>query len=172
MPMTVPMEKLDPRFKALGLAGIVFALDRFTKWIIETRVSVLDTRNVIPGFFDIIHSSNRGVAFSLFHNSTSPWRTILLIVAALVALVIVGWMIGRWSGADRLTLYGLALIFGGALGNLFDRVVRGAVTDFLDFYVGDMHWPAFNVADSAVVIGSALLLLDLLRKPKREPAST
>jgi signal peptidase II len=148
-----------------------YALDRNTKRIIETRISVLDTHNVIPGFFDIIHSSNRGVAFSLFHNSTSPWRTTLLIVAALVALVIVGWMIARSAGADRLTLYGLALIFGGAMGNLFDRVVRGAVTDFLDFYVGNMHWPAFNVADSAVVIGSALLLLDLL-KPKREPART
>ena len=117
-----------------------------TKWVIETRVSALDTHNVIPGFFDFVHSSNRGVAFSLFHNSTSPWRTTLLILAALAALAVVGWMIGRSSGADRLTLYGLALIFGGALGNLFDRVVRGAVTDFLDFYVGDMHWPAFNVA--------------------------
>jgi signal peptidase II len=163
------MAIVDPRVKALGAAGAVFALDRFTKWIIETRVSAMDTHTVIPGFFDIIHSSNRGVAFSLFHQSTSPWRTTLLILAAVVALVVVGWMIARSSGADRLTLYGLALIFGGAAGNLFDRVMTGAVTDFLDFYVGEMHWPAFNVADSAVVIGSALLLLDLL-KPKRQPA--
>jgi signal peptidase II len=159
----------DARVKALSVAGAVFALDRFTKWIIETRVSVMDTHTVIPGFFDIIHSSNRGVAFSLFHQSTSPWRTTLLILAAVVALAVVGWMIARSSGAERLTLYGLALIFGGAAGNLFDRVMTGAVTDFLDFYVGEMHWPAFNVADSAVVIGSALLLLDLL-KPKRQPA--
>jgi signal peptidase II len=169
--MTMPTGINDPRLKALGLAGAIFALDRFTKWIIETRVSVMDTRHVIPGFFDIIHSSNRGVAFSLFHDSTSPWRTTLLILAALAALVIVGWMIARSSGADRLTLYGLALIFGGALGNLFDRVTWGAVTDFLDFYLGNLHWPAFNVADSAVVIGSGLLLLDLL-KPKRETART
>ena len=161
----------DPRLKALGIACAVFALDRFTKWIIETRVSVVDTHRVIPGFFDIIHSSNRGVAFSLFHDSTSPWRTTLLILAALAALVVVGWMIGRSSGADRLTLHGLALIFGGALGNLFDRVAWGAVTDFLDFHLGNLHWPAFNVADSAVVIGSGLLLLDLL-KPKREAART
>ena len=151
----------DPRLKAVGLAGAVFALDRLTKWIIETRVSVMDTHRVIPGFFDIIHSSNRGVAFSLFHDSTSPWRTTLLILAAAVALVVVGWMIWRSPGMNRLSLCGLALIFGGALGNLFDRVVWGAVTDFLDFYVGTMHWPAFNVADSAVVVGSALLLLDL-----------
>src|SRR5207302_7027811 len=125
---TMPMAFSDPRLKAVGIAGAVFALDRFTKWLIETRVSVLDTLHVVPGFFDIIHSSNRGVAFSLFHDSTSPWRTTLLILAALAALVVVGWMIARSSGADRLTLYGLALIFGGALGNLFDRVARGAVT--------------------------------------------
>ena len=159
----------DARVKALGLAGIVFALDRLTKWIIETRVSAMEVHNVIPGFFDIIHSSNRGVAFSLFHNSTSPWRTTLLILAALVALVVVGWMIARSSGADRLALYGLALIFGGALGNLFDRVMRGAVTDFLDFYVGEMHWPAFNVADSAIVIGAILLVSEIVfAKPAGE----
>jgi signal peptidase II len=161
----------DPRLKAIAIATGVFALDRATKWFIETRVSVTDTHTVIPGFFDIVHSNNRGVAFSLFHNSNSPWRTTLLILAAMAALVVVGWMIFRSTGADRMTLFGLSLIFGGAAGNLFDRMMWGAVTDFLDFYVGDMHWPAFNVADSAVVIGSALLILDLL-KPKREPART
>ena len=151
----------DPRLKAGALAAGVFALDRFTKWLIESRVSVMDTHTVIPGFFDIVHSTNRGVAFSLFHDSTSPWRTTLLIAAAAVALVVVGWMIWRSQNMRRLSLFGLALIFGGAAGNLFDRVVWGGVTDFLDFYIGTLHWPAFNVADSAVVLGSGLLLLDL-----------
>ena len=162
---------VDTRWKAYGLAAAVFALDRLTKWIIETRMSVMDTLNVVPGFFDIIHSKNRGVAFSLFADSTSPWRTALLIVAALAALVLVGGMLWRGARLDRLTLYGLALILGGALGNVFDRIMWGAVTDFLDFYVGTLHWPAFNVADSAVVTGSGLLLLDML-KPKRAPAQT
>ncbi len=161
----------DPRVKAFALSAGVFALDRATKWLIETRVSALDDYNVIPGFFDIVHSTNRGVAFSLFHDSTSPWRTTALIAVALAALVIVGGMIVRSAAADRLTLYGLALIFGGALGNVFDRIVWGGVTDFLDFYVGSLHWPAFNVADSAVVIGSGLLLLSLL-KPRHEAART
>ena len=161
----------DARYKAFALAAAVFALDRATKWLIETHVSVQDTHSVIPGFFDIVHSTNRGVAFSLFHDSTSPWRTTLLIAVALVALVVVCALILRSSGSDRLTLYGLGLILGGALGNVFDRIVWGGVTDFLDFYVGSLHWPAFNVADSAVVVGSGLLLLDLL-KPKREPART
>ncbi len=159
----------DARVKAFALAGLVFVLDRSTKWLIESRVSVLDTHNVIPGFFDIVHSTNRGVAFSLFHDSNWAWRTTMLIAVTLVALVVIGYMIVRSSGADRLSLYGLALIFGGAFGNLFDRVIWGGVTDFLDFYVGNLHWPAFNVADSAVVIGSGLLLLDLL-KPKRQTA--
>jgi signal peptidase II len=161
----------DRRLQPMFLAGAVFALDRLTKWIVETKVSVVDTHTVIPGFFDIVHSRNRGVAFSLFNDSTSPWRTTLLILAAVAALVVVGCMIWRSSGMDRLGLWALGLIFGGALGNLFDRAVWGAVTDFLDFYVGNLHWPAFNVADSAVVIGSGLLLLDLM-KPKRAPAQT
>jgi signal peptidase II len=161
----------DRRLAAFGLAGLVFALDRASKWLIETRVSVTDTYNVIPGFFDIVHSRNRGVAFSMFHDSTSPWRTTLLILVAVAALVVVGTMIWRSQGADRMTVLGLGLIFGGAMGNLFDRAMWGAVTDFLDFYVGSLHWPAFNVADSAVVIGGGLLLLDMV-KPKRAAART
>jgi signal peptidase II len=161
----------DRRLAAFGLAGLVFALDRASKWLIETRVSVTDTYNVIPGFFDIVHSRNRGVAFSMFHDSTSPWRTTLLILVAVAALGVVGTMIWRSQGADRMTVLGLGLIFGGAMGNLFDRAMWGAVTDFLDFYVGSLHWPAFNVADSAVVIGGGLLLLDMV-KPKRAAART
>jgi signal peptidase II len=157
----MPDSMRTARLKAAGLAGAVFALDRLTKWIIETRVSVMDTHKVIPGFFDIVHATNRGVAFSLFHDSTSPWRTTLLILAAAVALIVVGAIIWRTENMGRLSLFGLALIFGGAAGNLFDRIVWGGVTDFLDFYVGTLHWPAFNVADSAVVVGSGLLLLDL-----------
>jgi signal peptidase II len=161
----------DARWKAFGLAGLVFALDRATKWLIETHVSMTDALPVIPGFFDIVHSANRGVAFSIFHDSHSPWRTSLLILAAAVALIVVGGMIWKSAGASRLSLYAMGLIFGGALGNLFDRAMWGAVTDFLDIYVGSTHWPAFNVADSAVVIGGSLLLLDML-KPKRAAART
>ena len=160
----------NPHAKAFGLAGLVFAVDRATKRLIVTRVSLLDTHQVIPGFFNIVHATNRGVAFSLFHDSTWPWRTTTLIAVTVIALLLIGGMILRSSsGASRLNLCGLALIFGGAFGNLFDRVIWGGVTDFLDFYIGDMHWPAFNVADTAVVIGSGLLLLDLL-KPKRQTA--
>lgn len=152
-----------------GLSAAIFALDRITKQIIETRVSVFDTHTVIPGFFDIVHARNRGAAFSMFADSTSPWRPFFLIGLSLAALVLVAGILRNASRLDRPTAIGLSLILGGALGNVFDRIVSGAVTDFLDFYVGEMHWPAFNVADSAIVIGSGLLLISLLR-PKQQTA--
>ena len=152
-----------------GLAAIVFALDRITKRIIEAHVSVLDTHPVIPGFFDIVHARNRGAAFSMFADSTSPWRPFFLIGLSIAALILVAGILRNASRLDRPTAIGLSLILGGALGNVFDRIVSGAVTDFLDFYIGNLHWPAFNVADSAIVIGSCLLLLSLLR-PKQQTA--
>jgi signal peptidase II len=154
-----------------GLAGAVFALDRLTKWIIETRVSMLDSHVVIPGFFEIIHSENRGAAFGLFAESASQWRAVLLIGFSMVALIALLVMLWRVSRLDRKTAVALALILGGAMGNVFDRVWWGTVTDFLLFYIGSYQWPAFNAADSAIVIGSGLLLLDFV-KPKRHPERT
>jgi signal peptidase II len=160
---------LDSRVKAYGLSAMVFAADRLTKSIVEARVSAFDVHPVIPGFFDIVHSQNRGVAFGLMNDSTSAWRTVVLIVFSAAALILVAGMLWRAARLDRWTVTGLALVLGGAAGNLFDRILWGRVTDFLEFYVGDMHWPTFNVADSCIVIGSGLLLVDLLR-PKRQPA--
>jgi signal peptidase II len=158
------------RLKAYGAATAVFALDRLTKWIVETRVSFLDTYRVIPGFFDIVHSQNRGVAFGLFNDGTSEWRTLLLVVFSLVAVAAVSVMLWNARRLDRYSRWGLALILGGAAGNLVDRVVSGRVTDFLLFYVGEYQWPAFNIADSAIVAGCGLLLLELLR-PKHQIAN-
>jgi signal peptidase II len=160
------------KLRGLGyylLAAAVFAADWATKRLIEARMSVMDVHTVIPGFFDIVHARNRGAAFSMFADSTSPWRPFFLIGLSLAALVLVASILRKASSLDRPTALGLALILGGALGNVFDRIVSGAVTDFLDFYIGDLHWPAFNVADSAIVVGSGLLLLSLLR-PKQQTA--
>lgn len=157
--------------KAYATAAGVFALDRISKWLIETHVSFLDSLRIIPGFFDIVHTENRGVAFSLFNDSTSEWRTLALVLFSIAAVVLVGGFIFRRADRlDRFSLAGFALILGGALGNVFDRIVWGRVTDFLDFYIGSYHWPAFNVADSAIVIGSALLLIEALR-PRRQAAN-
>jgi signal peptidase II len=160
---------IDIRLKAYSLSAIVFAIDRVTKSFIEAHVSPFDVHPVIPGFFDIVHSQNRGVAFGLMNDSTSAWRTVVLIVFSAAALLLVGGLLWRAARLDRWTATGLALVLGGAAGNLFDRVVWGRVTDFLEFYIRDLHWPTFNVADSCIVIGSALLLLELLRT-KRQPA--
>jgi len=160
----------DLRLKAYGAAVAVFALDRLTKWLIETHVSFLDTFRIIPGFFDIVHTQNRGIAFSMFSDSSAEWRTLALPLFAFAAVVVVAGILWKPERLDRFSLAGFSLILGGAAGNLFDRVLWGRVTDFLDVYVGGYHWPTFNVADSAVVIGSGLLLLEVLR-PKRQAAN-
>jgi signal peptidase II len=160
----------DLRVKAYGVAAAILALDRLTKWWIERHVTFLDTYRIIPGFFDIIHSENRGVAFGLFNDSSSQWRTTLLILGSLVAVVVVSGLLWKPERLDTASRWGLALVLGGAAGNLLDRILWGRVTDFLLFYAGQYQWPAFNVADSAVVIGSGLLAIDLIR-PKRRTAN-
>lgn len=160
----------DRRIAAYAAAGAVFALDRLTKYLVETHLSFFDTYRVIPGFFDIVRSQNRGVAFGILNDNASQWSTLFLIVASLVAVVAVSVMLWRADRLDARTFWGFALILGGAAGNLFDRAVSGRVTDFLLVYVRDWQWPTFNVADSAIVIGAGLLLLDMLRaKPQRAP---
>jgi signal peptidase II len=158
------------RLKAYGAAAAVIALDRLTKWIVETRVSLADTHIVIPGFFDIVRTQNSGVAFGLFNESSFEWRTTLLVLVSVAAVVVVSAIIWRARQLDPLSLWGFALVLGGAAGNLYDRILSGRVTDFLDFYIRDYHWPAFNVADSALVVGCGLLLVGMLR-PQRQAAN-
>jgi len=160
----------NTRLKAYGAAAAVLALDRLTKWIVEQRVSFVDSYKVIPGFFDIVHSQNRGVAFGLFNDSSSEWRTTILVLLSIAAVVVVSVLLWNAQRLDRLSMWGFALILGGAAGNVFDRVMWGRVTDFLEFYIGPYHWPTFNVADSAIVVGSSVLLIDLLR-PRHQAAN-
>ena len=138
--------------------------------MVETWVSLADSYRVIPGFFDIVHTQNRGVAFGLFDDSDNGWQASLLVVLSLSAVGLLSALLWNPRRFDRRSLWGFSLILGGAAGNVFDRVVWGRVTDFLLVYIGRYQWPAFNVADSAIVIGCGLLLLDLLR-PKRQAAN-
>jgi signal peptidase II len=156
----------DLRLKAYSVAAAVFALDRLSKWIVERLVSYADTHTVIPGFFDIVFSQNRGVAFGILNDSTSEWRTAALIGLSVAAVIVVSLVLWNARRMDPLPLWGLSLILGGAAGNVFDRIVSGRVTDFLEFYIGQYHWPTFNIADSAIVIGSGLFLLDTLRSKR------
>jgi len=151
----------------LLIALAVLVADQLTKWVIASAIPLHDSRPVIPGFFRLTHVKNRGAAFGIFADSTSPMKIEVLILLSVVALVVVLMLLWEQPGARRIGL-GLALILGGALGNLFDRLARGSVVDFLEFYLRGFHWPAFNVADSAIVIGAGLLVLDMLltRSPK------
>jgi signal peptidase II len=160
---------VDTRAKAFALAAGVFALDRATKLIVERRVSFSDDIKIIPGLFDIVHSENRGVAFGVFNDSDSHVRTILLVALSIAAVIWVSVTLLRSRQLENVLSWAFALVLGGAAGNLFDRAISGRVTDFLLFYIGAYQWPSFNVADSAIVIGCALLLLDQLR-PKRRTA--
>jgi signal peptidase II len=109
------------------------------------------------------------VAFGILQESNSPLRTPGLIAVTIAASLMLGWMI--WKAQDRMTSYGVALILGGALGNLFDRIRAGGATDFLDFYSGHYHWYTFNLADTAICIGAGLLILSMLKTKKTGEAS-
>lgn len=155
-------ERLTRRDSVLiGLA--VFAVDRVSKYLVEARVTAFDVKPVIPGFFDIVKSRNAGVAFGILSESSSTLRTGVLIGFSLAALAAIGTMLWRITRLDRPTAIGLSLIFGGALGNVLDRVLQGSVTDFLDFHVADYHWYTFNLADTAISSGAVLILLSMLR---------
>jgi len=160
----------DRRTIAYAAAAAIFVLDRASKWMVERYVSFTDDYRVIPGLFDIVRSQNRGVAFGILNDSTATWRTLGLLTLTLAAVVVVAGILWKAERMERLTLWGLACILGGAAGNAFDRLISGQVTDFLELYIGQYHWPTFNVADSAIVIGSGLFLIDALRS-KRQTAN-
>ena len=154
---------MKSRYLLVPLA--VVAADQWSKWLIEERFDLYEGVSVIPGFFDLVHVLNTGIAFGLFPSRGETFGTVVLAVLGLAALSIVGLYFSRAESHQRLLLLALSLIMGGAVGNLIDRLLMGAVTDFLDVYVGSRHWPTFNVADSAISVGIGLLALETLRSP-------
>jgi signal peptidase II len=144
------------------LALLVVLLDRFSKWLVASRIGLHDSVPVLPGFFRLTHVQNSGAAFGLFADSSSEWKVAILILFSLLALAVVSALLWKNSHVITTTGVGLALILGGAVGNLWDRLLTGHVVDFLDFYLGSYHWPAFNIADSAIVIGALLLVSEIL----------
>jgi len=144
------------------LALLIILIDRWTKRLVATRIALYAHIQIIPGFFRLTHTENTGAAFSLFADSPAHWKTALLIGFSVVAMVIVSVLL--WKQRQALTMTGIALslILGGAAGNLWDRVLSGRVVDFLLFYVGRYQWPVFNMADSAIVVGAGLLVLEIL----------
>ena len=154
------MKALD-RLAAFAVALGVFAADRWSKWMVLTHLSPDTVKPVIPGFFNLVHSENPGIAFCIFADDSGRWHTPVLVTFSIVAVAILAAMLWKIDKLDRYSALGLSLIFGGAMGNLYDRVRVGSVTDFLDFYLRSYHWYVFNVADSAVCVGAGLLLLSI-----------
>jgi signal peptidase II len=156
------MTKNSARVFYLLIALTVVLLDRWTKHIVAQRIPLYSHIQIIPGFFRLTHTENTGAAFSLFADSPAPWKTTLLIAFSGIALVVVSVLLWKNHHAHMATGIGLSLIMGGALGNLWDRLARGRVVDFLLFYYKRYQWPVFNLADSAIVIGAGLLVLEIL----------
>jgi signal peptidase II len=156
------MTKNSARAFYLFIALVVVLLDRWTKHMVAKGISLYAHIQIIPGFFRLTHTENTGAAFSLFADSTAPWKTGLLIAFSVIALMVVSVLLWKNHHAHVATGIGLSLIMGGALGNLWDRLARGRVVDFLLFYMKRYQWPVFNLADSAIVIGAGLLVLEIL----------
>lgn len=156
----------DYRLMLLTTLSVV-VLDQVTKWWVVHRLNMHETIRVIPGFFDLVHIRNRGMAFGLLNGPHMDFRFWLLLTASLAAIVILLVWFFRLQGRDALTTVGISLILGGAIGNMVDRIRYQEVVDFLDFYFGRYHWPAFNVADAAITSGTFVLAATLLfRKPR------
>ncbi len=139
---------------------VILVGDQLSKLVIVAHLPLYDVREVIPGLFNLVHVTNKGAAFSLFASVESPVRHYFFVVVnslAVLGLTGAAWKIG--GDLRRLYRISFALIAAGALGNLIDRLRHGAVTDFLDFYVGSYHWPAFNVADSSICVGVGVMVL-------------
>lgn len=164
------MTRLDShkaRYLLLSLAVVV--LDQWSKWLVESRLVDHGPFLVVPGFLNFTFVKNTGVAFGMFAAHGNDWGWMILALLGMAALALVALYFWKTPAADRLMLTALALIMGGAVGNLIDRIANRAVTDFIDAYVGTYHWHTFNVADSAITIGICLMALDIFFG-RREPA--
>jgi signal peptidase II len=155
--------KIQARLPYIFLVIATLILDRWTKVLIHSRFGLNESISVIDGFFNVTYVRNTGVAFGIFSSISSPAKSVLLSGFTAVAVIVVVAYSIRSSARNRILQLALGFILGGALGNLYDRIAYGYVTDFLEFYVGAYHWPAFNIADSAISIGVVLLAAEIIR---------
>lgn len=141
----------------------VLVPDQITKHLVSDSFELWESRPVIDGFFSLTYVHNTGAAFGFLHDHTG-WQVWFFVGVAMLAMCFIIWLLLTEQTLTFMSVLGLGMIMGGAAGNnLFDRIRFGHVIDFLDFYVGDLHWPAFNVADSAITVGAGLLILAYLR---------
>ena len=151
-----------PSARWLWLAVAIVAADRASKFAIERLTSEGFRRPLVPNFADLVHSVNAGIAFGLFSQSASKWISFLLVLSSAAVVLLLAWLLFAGHAGRVQSQAGIALIAGGAAGNLLDRLLHGGVTDFLELRAGNFRWPAFNLADSAITIGAALIIFELL----------
>jgi len=142
------------------ITAAVLFLDQLTKYMVVRRFRLHESVQVIPGFFDLTYVRNPGAAFGFLAGASGVWRSVFFITVSIVALAVIVALVRQTR--DRLPLIAFALIGGGAVGNLIDRVRFGDVVDFVDWYYRSFHWPTFNIADSAISVGVGLLAIDML----------
>ena len=146
----------------LWLAVATVAADRASKFAIERLTTEGFRRSLIPDFADLVHSVNTGIAFGLFSEAASKWISFLLVVSSTAVVLLLVWLLLAGHAGRVESQAGIALIAGGAAGNLLDRLLHRGVTDFLELRAGNFRWPAFNLADSAITVGAALIIFELL----------
>ncbi len=148
------------KYKLLLFGALVIpAVDQYTKFLVRSNFELHETLPVIKGFFNITFVFNRGAAFSFLADVGSPWVGRMFIIVSLIAIAVIIAIYREIEDENRPLKYALVLVLGGAAGNLLDRFFLGQVTDFLDFYIGDHHWPVFNIADSCITIGVTIIAL-------------
>lgn len=157
---------MPARLKWLWLTLAVVVADRATKALCETLTPEGYRREVVRHFFYLVHSRNPGIAFGIFAEAAAPWVRVALIAGSLAVIAALAWLLVSGEGGRRVAA-GLAMLLGGATGNLTDRILHGSVTDFIEVWLGSYRWPAFNLADSAITIGVVLIILDILLGSRR-----
>jgi signal peptidase II len=157
LPVNVKYELRD--LIPAGVAVVVVIVDQLTKLWIMTSFALHEQLTIIPGFFNLVYVTNTGAAFGFLAGSKNLLRQTFFVAVAILALVVIVFVYAHLKRQGKIFVYALGLIAGGAVGNLIDRLRFGSVVDFLDFYIGSYHWPAFNAADSAITTGVGLFLL-------------
>jgi signal peptidase II len=161
---------MGSRTPYLSAMAAIVVFDQVTKTLVDRFLGLHESRTIVEGLLSLTHVRNRGAAFGILSDADIPYQSALFSLVSLLALGAIALYAWRLPANSRLPQAALALIMGGAVGNLFDRARLGYVVDFVDVYWGPHHWPAFNVADSAITTGVALLVLDILRSPQTEDA--
>ncbi len=151
----------------LGIAFIVFFLDQVTKYWVNQMIPLYSTITIIPHFFDLVNIRNRGAAFGFLNRPDIEWQFWLFLIATVIAVCSILFFTYKAEASDKWVFISFGLILGGALGNLLDRLHLRAVIDFLDFYLGEWHWPAFNVADIAICLGGIGIIFFMWYKEKQ-----